>query len=173
MSDSVYENDQVDDNDGAIDQDLMFGEEDGGDDALDRSYSPPERPRELDAFGTTVAEQREGETLDQRLAQEEPDPSLEVDLVDGEPPVRVGEGGAVPDDVDTGSGEVPDAAFDDEEFLDDGEVGDARAGRLVDVEGGLDAESEAELLAEDVGIDGGAASAEEAAMHVVGDDERW
>lgn len=142
MSDGIYENEPINDNDSAIDQDRIFGEEDSGDDAMDRGFSPPERPRELDAFGTTVAEQREGETLDQRLAQEEPDPNLDVDLADGE-------------------------------ILDDGEVGDARAGRLVAPDQGLGEDTEKDLVAEDVGIDGGAASAEEAAMHVVGGDERW
>ena len=173
MSDGIYENEPISDNDSAIDQDRMFGEEDGGDDAMDRSFSPPEKPRELDAFGTTVTEQREGETLDQRLAQEEPDPNLEIDLVDGEPAVRAGEAGPVPDDIAAGTGELPDALFEDEEFVDDGEVGDARAGRLVDPDGGAYVDSEKDLIGEDVGIDGGAASAEEAAMHIVGEDERW
>jgi hypothetical protein len=136
-------NDDVDETgDEAIDQDVEFGGEDGGDDAMDRSYSPPEKPRELDAFGTTVTEQREGETLDQRLAQEEPDPNLAVD---------------VPRDED-----LPD-----DDFVDDGEVGDARAGRLVDSGEGLGEDTEKDLVAHDVGIDAGAASAEEAAMHVV------
>ena len=163
---SINENEPINDNDNAIDQDRMFGEDDGGDDAMDRGYSPPERPRELDAFGTTVAEQRAGETLDQRLAQEEPDPAMEVDLVEGEPPVRAGEGGGVPDDIDAGFGEVPDDAFDDG-VLDDGEVGEARAGRLVDPDQGLGEDVDKDLIGYDVGIDGGAASAEEAAMHIV------
>jgi hypothetical protein len=171
VTDGIYEpmNDDATDDD-AIDQDQVFGDEDGGDDAMDRSWSPPEKPRELDAFGTTVAEQREGESLDQRLAQEEPDPNMEVDLVEGEPAVRAGEGGDVPDDVDLGSGEVPDSAFDDG-FLDDGEVGEARAGRLVESGEGLGEDTEKDLVARDVGIDAGAASAEEAAVHIVDEEE--
>jgi hypothetical protein len=136
---------------------------------MDRSWSPPEKPRELDAFGTTVAEQREGETLDQRLAQEEPDPNLEIDLVDGEPAVRADEAGDLPDDIDdidAGSGEVPDDLFDDG-ILDDGEVGEARAGRLVASDEGLGEDTEKDLVGHDVGIDAGAASAEEAAVHIV------
>ena len=170
VSDGVYEsiseNEPIGDNDGALDDDLVFGEDDSSDIALDEGYSPPERPRELDAFGTTLEEQREGETLDQRLAQEEPDPNLGIDLVDGERPVRAGEGGDVPDDIDLGGGEVPDDQFDDG-FLDDGEVGEARAGRLVDSDFGSGEDTEKDLIATDVGIDSGAASAEEAAMHVV------
>ena len=42
----------------------------GLDDLLDEGYSPPERPRGVDAFGTTVAEQRRRESIEQRLAHE-------------------------------------------------------------------------------------------------------
>ena len=166
MSDGIYEPVNDDENDGeVVDLDQVFGE-DGADDVLDTSWSPPERPRGLDAFGTTLEEERQGESLDQRLAQEEPDPAMEVDLVEGEPAVRAGEGGDVPDDVDTGSGEVPDDAFTDG-VLDDGEVGEARAGRLVAPDQGAHEDAEKDMVAEDVGIDAGAASAEEAAVHVV------
>src|SRR5690606_12951345 len=56
------------------------------------------------------------------------------------------------------------------EYLDDGEVGDRRAGRLVDPNGGIGEDVESELIGEDVGIDGAGASAEEAAVHVVPDE---
>ncbi|HEU5035407.1 MAG TPA: DUF5709 domain-containing protein [Nocardioides sp.] len=56
-----------------------------------------------------------------------------------------------------------------EEFVDDGEVGDRRAGRLVDPDEGLGEDTEADLVGEDVGIDGAGASAEEAAVHIVED----
>ena len=42
-----------------------------------------------------------------------------------------------------------------------------RAGRLVAPDEGFGEDVEAELVAEDVGIDGGAASAEEAAIHII------
>ena len=57
----------------------------------------------------------------------------------------------------------------DDDFLGDGEVGDVRAGRLVDTDQGLGEDQEKDLVGDDVGIDDGAASAEEAAMHVVDD----
>ena len=44
----------------------------GVDDLLDEGYSPPERPRS-NHFGETALEEIQGETLDQRLAEEEPD----------------------------------------------------------------------------------------------------
>jgi nitroreductase len=54
-------------------------------------------------------------------------------------------------------------------LLDDGP--DPRAGRLVAEDEGAHPAAEADLVAQDVGIDGGAASAEEAAVHVVEDDD--
>ncbi|MFC7448816.1 hypothetical protein [Rhodococcus daqingensis] len=48
---------------------------DDGDDVVDA----PEHWSEADRFGTTAAEAARGETLDQRLAEEEPDIPLEDD----------------------------------------------------------------------------------------------
>ncbi|RNL78620.1 DUF5709 domain-containing protein [Nocardioides marmorisolisilvae] len=48
---------------------------------------------------------------------------------------------------------------------------DPRAGRLVAPDEGLAADTEKDSVAEDVGIDGAGASAEEAAVHVVEEDE--
>ena len=56
-----------------------------------------------------------------------------------------------------------------DQLLDDGP--DPRAGRLVAEDEGAHADDEEDLIARDVGIDGGAASAEEAAVHVVEDDD--
>jgi Family of unknown function (DUF5709) len=68
--------------------------------------------------------------------------------------------------------EVPEVGTEDsvDDFLDDGEVGDQRAGRLVDPNEGIGPDNEKDLIGEDVGIDGAAASAEEAAMHIVPDE---
>jgi Family of unknown function (DUF5709) len=69
--------------------------------------------------------------------------------------------------------EMPDGNADDDDeyddFVDDGEVGDVRAGRLMDPNGGIGPDEESELFGDDVGIDGAAASAEEAAVHIVPD----
>src|SRR3954468_7019609 len=48
-----------------------------------------------------------------------------------------------------------------------GEVGTERAGRLVEPDQGANTDTESEMFAVDVGIDGAAASAEEAAVHVI------
>lgn len=69
--------------------------------------------------------------------------------------------------------EVPDVSVEDEgETLDDHEVGRRRAGRLVDANHGYPgADNESQLIGEDVGLAGSAASAEEAAMHIIDEDE--
>ncbi|MDV3130207.1 DUF5709 domain-containing protein [Mycobacterium sp. 21AC1] len=71
------------------------------------------------------------------------------------------------------SEEEPDPAMQqdapDEQAGDD-EVGDGRAGRLVAPDDGAGEDDEADLLGREVGIDGGAASAEEAAVHVIDDE---
>ncbi|MEK0100928.1 DUF5709 domain-containing protein, partial [Streptomyces sp. A475] len=69
---------------------------------------------------------------------------------------------------DDGIGDTWDT---DGEPLDD-EVGAERSGRLVAPDEGVRKDKEGELFAEDVGIDGAAASAEEAAMHLVEDVRR-
>ena len=130
----------------------------GVDDLLDEGYSPPERPRGVDAFGTTVAEQRQGESIEQRLAQEEPDPANAIaDPFAG---------------ADMEGGDDPDAIAAIDDFLGDGEVGSERSGRLTAPDEGAHEDTESDLVAHDVGIDGGGSSAEEAAMHIVEDEPR-
>jgi hypothetical protein len=71
--------------------------------------------------------------------------------------------------------EIPEPdlnAVQEPDVVDDGEVGEQRAGRLVDPNEGIGPDAEPDLFGTDVGIDGGAASAEEAAVHIVPDDER-
>ncbi len=110
----------------------------GVDDVLDEGYSPPENWGPGEGFGSTAEETEQGESIDQRMAQEEPD-------------------------TDPYADEDAEVAVDDQ-------VGDARSGRLVDPDGGSGEDTEKDLVGDDVGIDGAAASAEEAAVHVVPDD---
>lgn len=111
-------------------------------DPLDEGYTAAERPWASNDWGTTAEEERLGESIDGRVARELPDLAYDED--------------------DDGLGDTEDT---DGELLDD-EVGDLRAGRLLEVDG------DDELVATDVGIDGAAASAEEAAVNVVPDDRR-
>ena len=127
---------------------------DPGDDPLDRGVATPERWSAGMRFGTTAGEQQGGESLDDLLAEEEPD--TPADLDDEDPEDFAGD---------------PDVADEDLDglLLDDGP--DPRAGRLVADDEGAHPDTEADLVAHDTGIDGGAASAEEAAVHVVDEDD--
>ena len=129
---SVDDEDQLQPEDSLLDR--------GVDDALDEGYSPPEKWSGAERYGNTPWEEEHGESLDQRIAQEEPepDPYLTAELEDE----HVG-----------------------------GEVGNARAGRLVADEDGTDADFHQDMDAHDVGIDGAGASAEEAAMHTIEDEQ--
>jgi hypothetical protein len=133
----------------------------GVDDILDEGYSPPEKWSVLEKFGNTAEEEREGESLDQKLAEEEPDPALQYSDDDQDEV----EPGATATDLDLDSGIDEQQLGDD--FGDDQEVGDQRAGRLVSPDEGAHSDTEKDLVAGDVGIDGAAASAEEAAVHIV------
>jgi hypothetical protein len=104
--------------------------------------------------GTTAGEQREGESLDQLLAEEEPDTAFDVE--DEEPWDTAGDEDAADEEIDG-------------LLLDDGP--DPRAGRLVAEDEGAHIDDEADLVARDAGIDGGGATAEEAAVHVVEEDD--
>ena len=124
-----------------------------GDNPLDRGVAPPER------WSSVIRHADEPESLDDLLAEEEPDPALEIDDDD------VPEGSA--DDGDDDEDEADE--YVDGLLLDDGP--DPRAGRLVADDEGAHPDTEADLVAHDTGIDGGAASAEEAAVHVVDEDD--
>jgi hypothetical protein len=131
------ENDLEDD--GVLDaSDTLDGEI--GEDPLDAGFIPPDRWSAGEGFGTTLAEERAGESLDQLLAEEEPepDPYADADLPE-----------------DGSASEQPEP----------------RSGRLVADDEGAHPDAEADLVAHDVGIDGGAATAEEAAVHIQDEDD--
>jgi hypothetical protein len=122
-----------------------------GDDPLDRGVATPERWSAAIRFGTTAQEQQDGESLDQLLAEEEADIGTDPDA----------------DQLDRDWDE--NATDTDIARLAAGDGADPRAGRLVSED--MDAVIEdPDLVAYDSGIDGGGASAEEAAVHVVGEE---
>jgi hypothetical protein len=125
-----------------------------GDDPLDRGVVTPDRWSSAMRFGSTASEQESGESLDQLLAEEEPDITGEMD--DERPEDIAADDDAADEDIDG-------------LLLDDGP--DPRAGRLVADDEGTGPDLEPDLLAHDAGIDGGAATAEEAAVHIVRDDD--
>jgi len=118
-------------------------EDDSTADVADAGYVPEDRPWAVDDPVVSGEE----ETLDQRLAEEEPDTGSD----EGEERDGLG-------DVSGTDGELRDA-----------EVGDARVGRLAATDAGAEGapDPEPDLEAFDEGRAGGAASAEEAAVHVV------
>lgn len=111
--------------------DMLTG--DDQDEPYDTSYSPPDFEPRAARHGMTPREEREGESLDEKLAEEEPD-------------------------ID------PDDAAD--------EVSDPRAGRLVAPDEGEGAATDAQEIAYDAGRAGSAASAEEAAVHIVSEPDQ-
>ena len=135
-----------------------------GNDPLDRGVVPPERWSAGVRYGVTAEEQEEGESLDQLLSEEEPDPALQFE--DDEDDEDEDD-----DEDDEDEDEDDDAGDEDVDglLLDDGP--DPRAGRLVAEDEGAHPDDEADLVATDVGIDGGGATAEEAAVHVVEEDD--
>jgi hypothetical protein len=137
----------------SVDEDDQLQPEDtlidrGVDDVLDEGYSPPEQPYRHGSFGSTP------ESLEQLLAEEVPVPAARLS-----------------DPFDKDERQRSDEAERETEFPQHDEVGRARAGRLVAPDRAFGADVEADLVADDVGINGGAASAEEAAVHIIDDEE--
>ena len=126
-----------------------------GDDPLDQGLATPDRWSAGVRYALEGEE--ESESLDELLAEEEPD---------------------IDDDSDEESWDENATRHDVGRFERD-EDADPRAGRLAapeaDVYGDPDEDvpglQDGELLGQDTGIDGGGASAEEAAVHVVGEDD--
>ncbi|SFG47799.1 DUF5709 domain-containing protein [Streptomyces mirabilis] len=149
MGDDVYQPDgsEVQDDAGLLDVSDTLDDR-GIDEALDEGYSPPEKPWGVEHTGVTATERQRGESLDERLAEEVPD---------------------IAGQVGDGIGDLWDG---DGELIDD-EVGDLRAGRLIAPDEGAHEDTEKDLIAYDVGVDGAGASAEEAAMHVIPDSESF
>jgi hypothetical protein len=86
FGDTVYESgDPVDDAEFLDPLDNLTG--DDPDEPLQTGYSPPEREPYTLRHARTPFEEREGESLDEHLAEEEPDVGVDdVDLADADPP---------------------------------------------------------------------------------------
>jgi hypothetical protein len=137
MTESDY--DESFEDDGVLEPADSLESDDLTGDVLDTGVDAGDAYRGATRFGTTPEEERRGESLDQLLAEEEPD---------------IG----------------PDAPWTDEEApTDEDRAWERRAGRLVAADQGAHPDDESEAVATEVGIDGGAASAEEAAVHLTDD----
>ncbi|MCU1658858.1 MAG: hypothetical protein JWO57_3514 [Pseudonocardiales bacterium] len=130
FGDSVYESgDPVDDAENLDPVEDLTG--DDPDEIMQTGYNPPDREPHNLRDAPTPFEERAGESLDERLAEEEPDVSEEdIFEADAQP----------------------------------------RAGRLVAPDEGVREDDEKDEIATDVGPAGYASSAEEAAVHIVDED---
>ncbi|MET7808252.1 DUF5709 domain-containing protein [Micromonospora chersina] len=129
----------VAEDDGVLDASDTLDDDRVGD-PLDTGIVAADHWTAANRFGTTPAEERAGESLAQLLAQEEPD-------------------------LDP----YAEAADDEDELTRRGYEREARTGRLVADDAGFGEDEQADSVAWDAGVDGGGASAEEAAMHLVDD----
>jgi hypothetical protein len=121
-------------------------------------------------FGNTAEEAREGESLDRRLRQEEPDVGAEDPLPPRRDPIDETVDSSAQRDLDadvwgaspTSDPRSPVSLYDDGQLdYDDPEP----VGRLVAPDEGYGFDDEADSVAYDAGAAGGGASPEEQAMH--------
>jgi uncharacterized protein DUF5709 len=149
-ADPVGDSEDPAEDDGVLDPSDSLTTDDLAADVLDTGVDAGEAYRGATRYGTTLAEEQRGEGLDALLAEEEPEPD--------DDPVWTDEN--QPEDL--------------------GRTRQPRAGRLVDaddpdgLDAGFDADADAglgelDLVAREAGVDGGAASAEESAVHLTDD----
>jgi hypothetical protein len=100
---------------------------------------PRDTPVGVDEFGTTATEMHDGESLDGRIAREEPDVLASADAP------------------------ADESATADTPYADGAGQG---IGRIVEPDEGGRADTEKDMVASDVGTDLGGYSAEESAMHL-------
>lgn len=137
----------------------------GQDELLDSSegdnepWSPPDSQPRGTEWGTTASEQEQGESLEQRIMQEEADPASAYGAPDNE-------SGLDEDPRDRVGGDDPDSIAAEDDFLGDAEVGDAAAGELVEPDEGVREDTEKDLDASEAGR---AEGPEESAVHIVED----
>jgi Family of unknown function (DUF5709) len=133
MSEQDY--DAVSEDDGVLAPADSLETDDLHGDVLDTGVDAGEGYRGATRYGTTSQEERRGESLDQLLAEEEPEQTVDALWTDED----------VPSDEDR--------------------TWFPRTGRLVAPDEGSHPDADGEAIAFDAGVDGGGAAAEEAAMH--------
>jgi hypothetical protein len=141
-------------------------------DGPDPAALPSDRALAVDRYGTTAEEQRAGESLDDRLSQEQPDvqPEDPLDSPGALADEAIDEQGAARARLDADVfGESPTSDPDSKVSLYDHGRLDGTSpdpvGRLVEQDAGFGADTEPDNVAYDAGAAGGGASAEELAIH--------
>ena len=158
--------DTADDDSNAYDDVDSVRQSDGPDPAALAGVGPGGASR----FGNTAEEQREGESLDYRLSQEEPDFGAEDPLPAAGDPIDETVDSSAQRNLDADVwGESPTSDPNSQISLyDDGQLDDddpQPVGRLVEPDEGYGFDNEADSVAYDAGAAGGGASAEELAIH--------
>jgi hypothetical protein len=140
MSDAGYATEYQDaEDDGVLEPSDSLDSDDVTADVLDTGIDAGDRYLGATRFGVTLEEERRGESFDQLLAAEVPEPDADAPWTDEDSPP------------------------------DDGRESQRRAGRLVAPDEGAHADEDTGAVAVEVGIDGGGAGAEEAAVHLTDD----
>jgi len=132
-----YDYDGAIEDDGVLEPADSLESDDLRSDVLDRGVDAGDGYRGVGRFGTTWAEERRGESLDQHLAEEEPEAAANDSWIDEEQP--------------------------SEEAGTQGH----QLGRLVAPDEGAGSREEPDLIATDAGADGALQDPEEAAVHLV------
>ena len=152
MADSrKHESEDLSDSEVLDANDTLIG--DPGDDPLDRGVAAPDRWSA--GLKYALRGEEDSESLDELLDEEEPDETVDDWDEDENAPERDVARYERDDDPDPRAGRLVSPDEDAE--------GDGIAGSLTD--------TEKDEVARDAGIDGGGASAEEAAVHVIDDDQ--
>ncbi|MFC0527474.1 DUF5709 domain-containing protein [Phytohabitans kaempferiae] len=174
----------VADDDSTAGDDLDTGREADGPAPAAIPLDRDDHPEGIDHFGNTPEEQRDGESLDDKLTREAPDPAMrdpalrdpderrdtsrspiEVETFDPDP--LTAETDRVDDETPLDDTGPVDPHTDSQVSMYDTGPGEGPVGRLVEPDQGVGEDTEATSIATDAGPSGGAPSAEEAAIHEI------
>ena len=139
-------------------------------DGADPAALPGVGPGGSNRFGDTAEEQHEGDSLDYRLSQEEPDVGAEDPLPPRRDPLdeTIGDSEQQALDADVWGASPTSDPKSQISLYDDGQLDSddpETVGRLVAPDEGYGFDDEADSVATDAGASGGGATAEELAMH--------
>jgi|GEM_PF-797933 hypothetical protein len=162
------------DDDSTAGDDVLTGREADG---PSPAQLPADRPLAVDRFGNTAEEQLDGESLDYKIAREQPEPSADDPLAGPVDPAIAAEADSQEaaaqaqfdaDVIDDGPSSDPRSPV---SLYDHGRLGDApgagTVGRLVEPAQGARDDDETDSVALDAGASGGGASAEELAVNEI------
>ncbi|GAB2927570.1 hypothetical protein GCM10027280_13790 [Micromonospora polyrhachis] len=159
------------DDDSTANDDVATGREADG---LDPAALPADRPMAVDRFGNTAEEQREGESLDYKVAREQGERAVDDPLsASADPAVRgeadsdeaAAEAQLDADVMNPGPTSDPNSAV---SLYDYGKLSGsegAPVGRLMEPDEGISPDREPDSVAFDAGVAGGGQAAEELAVH--------